>query len=46
MATLPEPLARAMFLSTGGESNEAALRLAKLYTGGYEVVSFAGPGTA
>jgi 2,2-dialkylglycine decarboxylase (pyruvate) len=42
MATLPEPLARAMFLSTGGESNEAALRLAKLHTGGYEVLAFAG----
>src|SRR5260370_26705222 len=25
MAVLPEPLARAMFLSTGGEANEAAL---------------------
>jgi 2,2-dialkylglycine decarboxylase (pyruvate) len=42
MATLPEPLARAMFLSTGGESNEAALRLAKLHTEGYEVLAFAG----
>ena len=42
MAALPEPLARAMFLSTGGESNEAALRLAKLHTGGYEVLAFAG----
>jgi 2,2-dialkylglycine decarboxylase (pyruvate) len=42
MATLPEPLARAMFLSTGGEANEAALRLAKLHTGGHEVLAFAG----
>src|SRR3954469_15556898 len=42
MAVLPEPLARAMFLSTGGESNEAALRLAKLHTGGFEVLAFAG----
>ena len=42
MALLPEPLARAMFLSTGGESNEAALRLAKLHTGGHEVLAFAG----
>jgi len=42
MAVLPEPLARAMFLSTGGEANEAALRLAKLHTGGYEVLAFAG----
>jgi 2,2-dialkylglycine decarboxylase (pyruvate) len=42
MATLPEPLARAMFLSTGGEANEAALRLAKLHTGGHEILAFAG----
>ena len=42
MAVLPEPLARAMFLSTGGEANEAALRLAKLHTGGHEVLAFAG----
>ena len=31
-----------MFLSTGGEANEAALRLAKLHTGGHEVLAFAG----
>jgi 2,2-dialkylglycine decarboxylase (pyruvate) len=42
MAVLPAPLARAMFLSTGGEANEAALRLAKLHTGGHEVLAFAG----
>ncbi len=42
MAVLPPPLARAMFLSTGGEANEAALRLAKLHTGGHEVLAFAG----
>jgi len=42
MTLLPEPLARAMFLSTGGEANEAALRLAKLHTGGHEVLAFAG----
>lgn len=42
MAVLPEPLARAMFLSTGGEANEAALRMAKLHTGGHEVLAFAG----
>jgi 4-aminobutyrate aminotransferase-like enzyme len=42
MAVLPEPLTRAMFLSTGGEANEAALRLAKLNTGGHEVLAFAG----
>ena len=42
MAVVPEPLARAMFLSTGGEANEAALRLAKLHTGGHEVLAFNG----
>jgi len=42
MAVLPGPLARAMFLSTGGEANEAALRLAKLHTGGHEVLAFTG----
>ncbi|TDC91451.1 aspartate aminotransferase family protein [Saccharopolyspora aridisoli] len=39
--TLPEPLEKAMFLSTGAESNEAALRMAKLVTGKHEIVSFA-----
>lgn len=42
MDVLPDPLARAMFLSTGGEANEAALRLAKLHTGGHEVLAFTG----
>jgi 2,2-dialkylglycine decarboxylase (pyruvate) len=37
---LPESLSKVMFLNTGAESNEAALRLAKLYTGKHEVVSF------
>jgi 2,2-dialkylglycine decarboxylase (pyruvate) len=39
-ATVPT-LDKAMFLSTGAEANEAALRMAKLVTGGHEVVSFA-----
>ena len=38
--TLPAPLERVQLLSTGGESNEAAVRLAKLVTGKFEVVSF------
>jgi 2,2-dialkylglycine decarboxylase (pyruvate) len=38
--TLPASLSKAMFLSTGGESNEAAIRLAKLYTGRHEIVAF------
>ncbi|RMI36295.1 aspartate aminotransferase family protein [Streptomyces triticirhizae] len=39
-ATLPQPLSRTLLLTTGAESNEAAIRMAKLYTGGYEIVSF------
>ena len=38
--SLPDPLRKVMLLSTGAESNEAALKLAKLYTGRYEIVSF------
>src|SRR3954469_15590559 len=39
-ATLPPSLSKALLVTTGAESNEAALRMAKLYTGGWEVVSF------
>ncbi|MBT0769097.1 aspartate aminotransferase family protein [Kineosporia sp. J2-2] len=39
-ASLPGPLDRMMLLTTGAESNEAAIKMAKLYTGGYEVVAF------
>jgi 2,2-dialkylglycine decarboxylase (pyruvate) len=39
LATLPPPLERTMFLSTGGEGIEAAVRMAKLATGGFEVAS-------
>jgi 2,2-dialkylglycine decarboxylase (pyruvate) len=39
---MPEPLTRSMFLSTGSESNEAALKMAKLVTGGFEVVALGG----
>jgi 2,2-dialkylglycine decarboxylase (pyruvate) len=39
LATLPPSLARAMFLSTGGESIEVAVRMAKLHTGKFEVAS-------
>jgi 2,2-dialkylglycine decarboxylase (pyruvate) len=38
--SLPAPLEKTLLLSTGAESNEAALRMAKLVTGRYEVVSF------
>ncbi len=37
----PAGLERSLLLSTGGEANEAALRMAKLATGRFEVVSFA-----
>lgn len=35
---LPSGLDKAFFLSTGGESNEAAIKLAKVYTGKFEIV--------
>ncbi|EDU41925.1 2,2-dialkylglycine decarboxylase [Pyrenophora tritici-repentis Pt-1C-BFP] len=37
----PAGLDKAFFLSTGGESNEAAIRLAKFYTGKFEIVGLA-----
>ncbi len=39
---LPTKLTKKLFVNTGSESNEAALRIAKLYTGGYEVVALGG----
>jgi 2,2-dialkylglycine decarboxylase (pyruvate) len=39
---LPPHLSRALFLSTGGEANEAAIKLAKLQSGRYEIVGFTG----
>lgn len=39
--TLPEQLSKVLLLTTGAESNEAAVRMAKLVTGGHEVVAFA-----
>ena len=39
-ATLPASLSKVLLLSTGAESNEAAIKMAKLYTGKYELVSF------
>jgi 2,2-dialkylglycine decarboxylase (pyruvate) len=38
---LPQGLDRVLLLSTGGEANEAAIRMAKLVTGKYEIVGFA-----
>ncbi len=37
----PAGLDRVLLLSTGGESNEAAIKMAKLFTGKHEVVGFA-----
>lgn len=38
--TLPASLRKTLLLTTGAEANEAAIKMAKLYTGKYEVVSF------
>lgn len=38
---LPAGLEKTLLVNTGSESNEAALRMAKLHTGGFEVVGFA-----
>jgi len=39
-AVTPGALERSLFLSTGAEANEAAIRLAKVVTGKYEIVGF------
>jgi 2,2-dialkylglycine decarboxylase (pyruvate) len=39
--SLPAPLQKALLLTTGAESNEAAIRMAKLVTGKHEIVAFA-----
>jgi len=39
---LPAGLDKALFLSTGGESNEAAIKMAKVYTGKFEIVGVGG----
>ncbi|RJE27005.1 2,2-dialkylglycine decarboxylase [Aspergillus sclerotialis] len=38
---LPPPLEKSFFLNTGSESIEAAIKIAKCYTGKFEVVAFA-----
>jgi 2,2-dialkylglycine decarboxylase (pyruvate) len=40
LAALAPGLDRVLLLSTGAESNEAAIRMAKLVTGGHEIVAF------
>jgi 2,2-dialkylglycine decarboxylase (pyruvate) len=37
----PPGLSRSMLLSTGAEANEAAIKMAKLFTGKFEIVGFA-----
>jgi 2,2-dialkylglycine decarboxylase (pyruvate) len=39
---LPAPLRKSLFVNTGSESNEAAIKMAKLATGGFEVVGLGG----
>lgn len=39
-ATLPASLGKVLLLTTGAESNEAAIKMAKLATGRFEIVSF------
>jgi 2,2-dialkylglycine decarboxylase (pyruvate) len=36
------PLKKSIFVNTGSESNEVALRIAKMYTGGYEILAVGG----
>ncbi|GAA1012110.1 aspartate aminotransferase family protein [Acrocarpospora pleiomorpha] len=39
VGTLPPDLSKVLLLTTGAESNEAAIKMAKLYTGRHEIVS-------
>src|SRR5271169_3441874 len=39
---LPGALKRSIFINTGSEATEVALRMAKIYTGGYEVIVLGG----
>jgi 2,2-dialkylglycine decarboxylase (pyruvate) len=39
---LKAPLKKSILVNTGSESNEIALRMAKMYTGGYEIISVGG----
>lgn len=41
LARLVPALPKTLLLTTGGEANEAAIKIAKLVTGGWEVVGFA-----
>ena len=39
---MPAGLTKSIFVNTGSESNEVALRMAKMYTGGYEILAVGG----
>lgn len=39
---MPKGLKRSLLINTGSESNEAALRMAKMYTDGFEVIAIGG----
>ncbi len=39
---LPQRLSKCLFVNTGSESNEVAIRMAKLSSGGFEVIGFLG----
>ena len=39
---MASPLKKSIFVNTGAESNEVALRMAKMFTGGYEVLAVGG----
>ena len=39
---VPKPLRKSLMLNTGSESNDAAIKMAKLYTGGFEVIGLGG----
>ena len=36
---LPDPLQKSMFLQSGADANEAAINIARQYTGGFEIIS-------
>ena len=39
---MPPGLTKSIFVNTGSESNEVALRMAKMHTGGYEILAVGG----
>ena len=39
---VPRPLRKSLLVNTGSESNDAAIKMAKLFTGGYEVIGLGG----